>query len=557
MILFKKIKSVVKVFLLLCFIVACNALSAQTVWENPNAGVYSYLSRMAQKGLVVFDDAIQPATREQITIALNTLASNQNKLSDIERKELLFYKQEYNSIITDTTTISILVKDNYKRPRFFDIASKDFNLKIDPIVGDKFILGNGNSINQVSNGVQLWGTAGKYWGYQLYYRDYTEKGSVRNYYTVQGLSFKREEPTTGIIIVGLNDDRKINYSEVRANITYSFKKGMISFGKDRMLWGYGETGRIVLDQKAPSYPYIRFDYEPIKNLKFNYMHAWLNSNIIDSSSSYLTHTGGVSGDVRVVYKPKFFATHTISYNFNNGLMASLGESVVYSDKMDPGFLIPINLFKIYDNNKSNYLINAGANGQYFFQLSSRNQIKNTHLFTTVFIDELRLATILDTKKSRNQLGFTIGGSKTDIFIPYLTLGGEYSKVRPFVYNNLLPTQFYTQYDYSLGDWMGNNFDRLVVYGKYNPKPRLSLYAHIQRIRKGGAGTIKQQYEAEPQPKFLFELQKNRFDILLKANYEYYNNLYVFSSFQFTHNISYNKKVTDEPIFQLGFSYGLP
>ena len=111
--------------------VACTSLTAQTVWENPNAGVYSYLSRMAQKGLVVFDDAIQPATREQITIALQTLSSNQNKLSNIEREELLFYQQEYNSIITDTTTISILVKDNYKRPRFFDISSKDFNLKLE------------------------------------------------------------------------------------------------------------------------------------------------------------------------------------------------------------------------------------------------------------------------------------------------------------------------------------------------------------------------------------------------------------------------------------------
>lgn len=546
-----------RVLVLLSFVLCSTYTMAQTVWENPNAAVYGYLSRMAQKGLVVFDDAIQPATREQITNALKTLANNQNKLSDIERKELQFYQQEYNFLVTDTTTISILVKDNFKRPRFFDITAKDFNLKIDPIVGDKLILGNGNNINQVSNGVQLWGTAGKHWGYQLYYRDYTEKGTVRNYYTVQGLSFKREEPTTGIIIVGLNDDHKINYSEVRANITYTFNKGMISFGKDRMLWGYGETGRIVLDQKAPTYPYIRFDYEPIKNLKFNYMHAWLNSNIVDSSSSYLTHTGGVSGDVRIVYKPKFLATHSISYNFNNGLMASLGESVVYSDKMDPGFLIPINLFKIYDNNKSNYLINAGANGQYFFQLSSRNQLKNTHLFATLFIDELRLETVFDSKKSRNQLGFTIGGSKTDMFVPYLTLGGEYTIVNPFVYSNLLPAQFYSQYDYSLGDWMGNNFDRFVLYGKYNPKPRLTLYAHIQRIRKGGAGTIKQQYEAEPQPRFLFELQKNRYDILLKANYEYYNNLYVFSSFQFIHNIRYDKKITDEPIFQLGFSYGLP
>ena len=71
--------------------------------------------------------------------------------------------------------------------------------------------------------------------------------------------------------------------------------------------------------------------------------------------------------------------------------------------MDPGFLIPINLFKTYDNNKSNYLINAGSNAQYFFQLSSRNQIKNTHLYFTSFIDEFRLSTALDAQKSRNQL----------------------------------------------------------------------------------------------------------------------------------------------------------
>jgi hypothetical protein len=241
-----------RIFLLLTIVFASNLLMAQTVWENPNARVYTYLFRMAQKGLVVFDDAIQPATRTQITNALNTLTNNQNKLTEIERKELSFYLQEYNALINDTTTINILVKDKYKRPRFFSIESKDFNLKVDPIVGDKLILGNGNNINQVSNGVQLWGTAGKHWGYQLFYRDYTETGTVRNYYNVKGLSFTREEPTTGFVIVGLNDDHKINYSEVRANITYTFNKGMLSFGKDRMLWGYGETGRIVLDQKTPS-----------------------------------------------------------------------------------------------------------------------------------------------------------------------------------------------------------------------------------------------------------------------------------------------------------------
>ncbi|MCX6212039.1 MAG: hypothetical protein NT104_05670 [Bacteroidetes bacterium] len=538
------------------------SLKAQPIWENPNAKVYSYLSRMAQKGMVEFDDIIQPVSRDKITQALKTIAFKKAQLSIIELEELNFYLQEYpisrsNLNNSDTAIINFLVKDNYARWRTLNLQAKDYSFNIDPIIADKIILGNGNNINQVSNGIQLWGTAGKHIGYQLFYRDYTEKGTVRNYYTVNVLSFKREDPTTAIILVGLNDDRKINYSEIRANINYSFNKGMLSFGKDRMLWGYGENGRIVMSDYAPTYPYLRFDYEPIKNLHFNYLHAWLNSNMVDSNASYLTHTGGVSGDVRVLYKPKFLATHSISFKPKLGLDISIGESIVYSDKMDPGFLIPINIFKVYDNNKSNYLINAGSNSQLFFQLSSRNQIKNTHLYATVFIDELRVATMFDSKKSRNQLGLTMGASTADKFVSNLTLGGEYTWVNPFVYSNLIPAQYYTQYDYSIGDWMGNNFDRLLFYGKYTPKPRLHLYAHLQRIRKGGPGTILQQYTAEPQPKFLFEFQKNRFEILLKADYELVNNLYLFSSTQFIHSVSYNKKTTDEPIFQLGFSYGLP
>jgi len=538
------------------------SLKAQPIWENPNAKVYNYLSRMAQKGIVEFNDIIQPITREKITEAIKVIALKKEQLSKIELAELNFYLQEYpiakifiNN--TDTATINFLVNDNYARWRTVNMQAKDYSFNIDPIVSDKIILGNGNNINQVSNGLQFWGTAGKHIGYQLFYRDYTEKGTVRNYYIVNGLSFKREDPTTGIILVGLNDDHKINYSEIRANINYSFNKGIISFGKDRMLWGYGENGRIVMSDYAPTYPYLRFDYEPIKNLHFNYLHAWLNSNIVDSSASYLTHTGGVSGDVRILYKPKFLATHSITFKPKKGFDISIGESIVYSDKMDPGFLIPINIFKVYDNNKSNYLINAGANSQIFFQLSSRNQIKNTHLYATVFIDELRLETMFDSKKSRNQLGLTIGGSTTDKFASNLTLGGEYTRVNPFVYSNLIPAQYYTQYDYSLGDWMGNNFDRLLFYGKYTPKPKLHLYVHVQRIRKGGPGTIAQQYTAEPQPNFLFEFQKNKFELLLKADYEVINNLYLFSSTQFIHSVSYNKKTTDEPIFQLGFSYGLP
>ena len=71
-----------------------------------------------------------------------------------------------------------------------------------------------------------------------------------------------------------------------------------------------------------------------------------------------------------------------------------------------------------------------------------------------FVDEIRIATIFNATKSRNQLGLTLGATVTDIGLPYLTLGAEYTRINPFVYRNLTPAQDYTSQDYSLGDWMG-------------------------------------------------------------------------------------------------------
>jgi hypothetical protein len=413
-------------------------------------------------------------------------------------------------------------------------------------------------MNQVSNGLNLWGKVGKKWGYQLLYRDVTELGSVRDFYTVNKLDFRRLDAKTGIILVGLNDDKKINHSDVRATINYSFKNGSISFGKDQIVWGYGENGRIVLSDRAPSFPLIRLDYQPIKWLRFNYFHGWLNSEIVDSAKTYPTYNGGVSGDIRIINRQKFIASHTLQFNLKKGLDLAIGESIIYSDQIDPGFLMPINLFKIYDNNKSNYLINAGSNGQYFLQLSSRNQLKNTHLYGSLFIDEIRLASVFNESKSRNQIGYTLGASVTDCFKPYLTVGAEYTRVNPFVYNNLIPAQTYTQFNYPLGDWMGSNFHRKMIFARYNYLPKLKFYARVQLMNKGGEGSVYDQYNAEPQPKFLSDYQQIRNDFFFQASYEWMNNLYLRTSFEYIDDKNTKGRGirNKESIFQIGFSYGL-
>ena len=426
-----------KLFFSFLFILAF-AISAitQNVWENNNSEAHTFLYRMAQRGLIEYNDLIKPINRVHILNSLNILKQKDSALSNVEKNELTFYLQEYTSASKEQ--ISLFKKDQNKRWRAGAIVGNEFEFYIDPLLGINNFSGTNKNIRQLSNGFELWGTAGKNrnLGYQVYYRDYTESGTVNN-------NFREESPTQGNILIGSKSDNEINYTDIRANINYSFKKGNISFGKNNLIWGYGENSNIVLSNKAPSYPYIRLDYKPLKWLNFNYTHAWLNSNITDSSLSYFTNSGRINNDFRLVFVQKYLATHSIEIQAMKGLNIAIGESIVYSDKMDPGFLIPINLFKFYDNNRSNYLIEAGSNGQYFLSLSSRNQLKNTHLYTTLFIDEIKVSSLFNKTKSRNQLGFNLGGSITDIFIPYLSFGAEYTRVNPFVYSNLIPAQTYS------------------------------------------------------------------------------------------------------------------
>lgn len=535
---------------LLLFLIIPFTLTAQTIWENPQNEVYNYLNRLSQKGFIDFQDIIQPVSRQQITDALLQLTGKSNELSAIEKKELYFYLQEYKPINgTDSTKAHFIKKDENNRLRGLYIHSKDFQLNADPIGSIINVSGGGFNFVQMSQGLQFWGKS-KGFGFQFYYRDYTETG--------KGLdSFRTESPEPGIVQLLKTGNTSQNHTEIRASISYSWKNGAISLGKDYLQWGYGENGRIVLSNKAPTYPYIRFDYAPFKWLRFNYTHAWLNSNIIDSNAIYNTGTiNSGSGDIRFQYIEKYMATHSLLFKPTKGLDIAIGESIVYSDKIDVGFLIPLNFFKIYDNNRSNYRINAGSNGQFFLQASSRNHLKNTHLYASLFIDEIRVTQINNPAKSRNQVGYTIGGSVTDMPLKYFTAGIEYTRVNPYVYSNLLPTQTYAQYADPLGDWMGNNFDRITLFAKYTPFPKLKTYCRYQIIRKGGTGTIQDQYLSEPQPSFLFDYQYKRNDLFVKASYELINNFYLIGSYQYSVQAPTASASTKRSTIQVGITYGL-
>jgi len=521
-------------------------LRAQTVYENHRNEIYNYLNRMAQKGLVVFDDHIRPLSRVYIGACLDSLSKQPSLLSTIEKKELSFYLQEYkDQLDIDSSKASNQIhwikKDGNGRFRMATAIGNDASLYIDPTITGSFVGGTNKSYNQRSTGIRLWGRLGKQFAFQFAYQDVLYKG--RGYDTTGVLG-----PETGYYRKDSSVFNSLNYSQFRGSISYSFKKGSIAIGQDHLLWGYGENGRTVLSDKAPAFPFIRLDYQLFPWLKFHYSHAWLNSKMIDSTNSYPSENGGLYGGERILFVPKYFATHSIQIKAMKGLDLSLGESIVYSDKMDIGYLIPVMFFKLYDNIANNADIRAGSNGQLFFMASSRNQIKNTHLYGTMFIDEIRLSTLFNKHKSRNQFGYNVGMSVTDLLVPYLTASVEYTRVNPFVYRNLYQAQNYTHQGFLMGDWMGNNFDRLIFSIKHTPLPKLKLQMRYQVIRKGGSGTLADQYFAEPQPSFLFNQKATQKEFFFRASYEWVNNLTITSWYS-----SWN---TTGKTWSFGASYGL-
>ncbi|MES2330190.1 MAG: capsule assembly Wzi family protein [Bacteroidota bacterium] len=500
---------------------------SQVVYERHNNEVYNFLSRFAQKGVIIFDDLIRPVSKQKIHTALDSIAAHPQLLSELEKKELAFYLEEY----TEGT-----------RKRILRANSTDFSIEADPIVTASYLSGSGKDIKTTSMGINLWGHAGKKWGFQFSFHDVNLNG------TGLDTSYKGFEAgsATGPILINNYKTNSQNFIEIRGHLSYEFKNGSISAGQDYLLWGYGEN-RIVLSDKAPTYPYLRLDYSPLPWLRFNYTHAWLQSGLTDSLRSY-TIPSGMSGGVREVDIAKFMASHSLDFTIRKGLNFTLGESVIYNDRLNIGFLIPVMFFKAIDNNNGAAGLQKGSNGQFFFQLNSRNQLRKTHLYGTLFIDEIRLSEIFSKEKQRNQLGYTLGGSVTDIAgISYLTAGIEYTRIRPFVYRNILPAQNYTHAGYLLGDWMGNNADRLTGFVKYTPLPKLKLQMRYSHIRKGGPGTLNQQYVQSTQPPFLFDFQRKADELFFTASYEYLHRLCI--------NGYFRKFDKDQSIF-IGMSYGL-
>ncbi len=438
------------------------------------------------------------------------------------------------------------IKFNNDSLYLFSYYDSEFSIIINPVLIGNYRISEDNTIFHTGNGINLYGKAFKNINYKFLFYDNHEKWN-------SPLKFRRFSRETGIHQVVLGD-----YSELIINMNYEWSNGKIAVGKDYFSIGSGHDGQLIMSNKAPSFPFISLDYQPTKWLKFKYIHAWLNSGLVDSNT--IKYTGAIVKSYSKTYdsRKKYLALHYITVLPWKNLEVTLGESMVYSDNIELLYILPINFYRLSDH----YLSNGdnGDNAQIFGDIKYSIPQYSSEIYSTLFIDELQLGKVLSGDNGGTKhLGFTIGLQKNNILVNNNKFSIEYTRINPFVYNNFNPAQTYYSSGYQLGHWIGSNTEQFHVEYEQLFFDKLSAKIMYDYIRKGKKETVDEQYTL-PNPPFLYGTKSIYEAFELQLKYTPFHPLQFFLEYQHlfknTNRFQTEYGYIDKNYLNIGLSFGL-
>lgn len=494
-----------------------------------NDKIYDFLDRMDVKGYISVNHHQKPFTRQFILKKLIEIGQKDSSriLNPIERSELQNFIDEYSlpSLTTKhqepSTIDSPLVTNHQSLVTFLAFNSNnafrnleyyDGNFYVNAMFDGGFSYAyqkSGEYVLNYWNGAAAFGSVGENISYDLKFNDYSEKhsgiGTGRKFSPLPGYEFGAGRASTGTF----------NHDKTEGNFAVTWSWGNIALIKDNVEWGTGYNGYLIHSDKAPSYPHIRLNMSPAEWLDISYIHGDLNSGILDSSTFRRTESG--RNHIQLV--PKYYAAHIVTVNLWEDLRFSLGESVVYSDRFEPMYLVPVLLFRFADHYFTNRDATSG-NAQMFSSLSYRIPSLKSRFDVSFFIDELSISNI--TGKYPEAVAFSAGVTRHDLLIDNLSAKFEYVRVNPFVYEHDDPAQSYGNRNYYMGHWIGSNADMMYLQFSYVYNEKIRFSNENTFVRKGDFFNDSEKRYRSGQT-FLYGKNSRYLTFSLKGEYEFLNN----------------------------------
>ncbi|MDX2173169.1 MAG: hypothetical protein SFY56_08620 [Bacteroidota bacterium] len=463
-----------KQLVLLIFLFFSKGLISQEVNKHISfVTIYDYLDELANTQIIELNSVVKPYSRHLIYEKLHEAEQKQEQLTKRQQNDLAFFLKDYNKEVIPNKKFKRRLDLLYYRDSLFQFT-------LNPILGYSYYKNDSGYASHRWNGVEMNGSIGKNFGFYFSLRDnglYNILSTPAYLTPLPGGNYKPYQGTT---------KTRTDFDEARGGISYAWKWGSLSLLKDNFTWGNNYNGANVFSGRQPSFSYISFKMKPAKWFEFNYVHGWLVSQVLDSSKTY-----GLGSGLRKSFYPKFLAANLFTFKPIKQLYFSIGNSIVYSDKyVQPIYLIPFMFYKSGDRTMNGAGSNAlGENSQLFFDVSCRI-IPKTHIYGTIFVDEVNVGKMLDKKNQTNLMSFKAGARITNL-IKNTAFTLEYTRTNPWVYVHPILTTTFESNNYNMGHYLGQNSQELHAGIKVKPIRGLTIDAVFTQALKGEVKTFQQ------------------------------------------------------------------
>lgn len=480
-----------------------NLFSQEVPQPVNNKGIYEFLDELANIHIITINSVVKPYSRLFISERLKEAEGKKELLNTRQQKELDFYLMDFGKEFNAG-------KDWKRRKDLFYYKDSLFSLTINPILGGELFNNSSGNATYWRNGAEARGYI-KNWGFYASLRDNHENPLLGKpeYLT------KRE---------GGHIKDGTDWSDMQGGVTYSWKWGNAGLVKERLQWGNNYNGANIFGGDNPTFVVLKLHISPVKWFDFNYFHGWLNSMVVDSSSSYWV-TNSYGTDYREVYFKKYIAANMFTFTPFKNLNISAGNSIVYCDEnVNPAYLIPIFFYKSVDHSQTSGVDNM--NSQMFIDISSR-QIRNLHLYGTIFIDELSVKRFTN-KDEWNYFSYKAGFRFSNFPVANLSFTTEFTYTYPLTFQHYVPTLTFETAGFNLGHYLTDNAREWYVALDYRPLRTLNINLFfIDAIRGPDYNALGTPTVGNP-PLASVEWHNTTFGI--KASYQIINDLYSWFSF---------------------------
>lgn len=557
-----------KLFVIL-FVMAGGLLSVAQNIPVPltQVHIYDFIDELITDGVITHQTAVRPYTRKQVANMLTEAQSADSLLNNRQKKDLAFYLNEFalecdtmvNNFVqfTDHSTYNISLAD----PQF-SYRTKDsmFKLRLRPILGADVTASKKGVIlhrwygaelqMDIANHLSIWGSlrdnswSGDWLSKKYYSDDNARMYGARIHY---GASQTQPALTPLAGIQYKEASYGGDFSDSKGGINLYSWWGSIGLQRENIQWGAAYHSSNILSGRAPAVPMITLQLTPCDWFQFDYFHAWLVSNLIDSTYYYSENTTKDGVQVKE-YRPmnKFMAANMLTFTPIKQLSISVGNSVIYSERnIQAAYLIPIAFYKSLDHLLTKGIATQNQNSQVFASLSVR-PVKHLHLYGSFYLDEFSLSRLKPSNKERNPISYLVGFNWSGWPVKGLSLKGEFMRSYIACYTHSIESLTWQSNSYDMGHYLGDNAQSIhaelsyrpirgmIIKMSYTNDTKYNSYAYLRNYRNGSEvirdGGISQTISQKPFDQAIFRNET----IQLTGMYEVHPNMFLSLSVDYNH-----------------------